>query len=71
MSARSAVLVTSARVSGEEGVCAVAVSGVVTAEVFREVPRADDVADEKQEADDSDDDGDIEKEVSGLEGVRL
>ena len=71
LSARSDVLLMSARVSGEEGICAVAVSGEVTAEVFREVPRADKVADDEQDTDDSDDDGDVEKEVRRLEGVRL
>lgn len=71
LSVNNDVLAVRTLISSEKAVCAVTIVDVITAELFREVPRTNGVADDKENGNDSDDDGDVEQEVSLLEVVRF
>ena len=66
----NSVVLAVASYASEEAIGAI-VSHVITTELVRKVPTTDEVAHEKEEAEDSDDDGDVEQDVGRLPPIRL
>ena len=66
----NSVVLAVASYASEEAICAI-VCHVITTELVRKVPTTDEVAHEKEEAEDSDDDGDVEQHVGRLPRIRL